>query len=73
MVTSGGKLNCKHVFHTSCATWNQQSGEQVQNILDIKGHRYAVFGLNSKGKSMWLETKTFNRVSYDDGQKSSGK
>ena len=36
VVTSGGKLNCKHVFHTSCATWNQQSGEQVHNLLDSK-------------------------------------
>ena len=36
MVTSGGKLYCKHVFHTSCATWNQQSGEQVNNIEELK-------------------------------------
>jgi len=58
VVTSGGKLNCRHVFHTSCATWNQQSGEQVQNILDVKGHRCADFSSNSKGKSMWLEAQT---------------
>lgn len=38
VITSGGNLKCKHVFHTSCATWNQQSGEQVHNILHIKGH-----------------------------------
>ena len=73
MVTSGGKLNCKHVFHTSCATWNQQSGEQVHNIVDIKGHRYAVFGSSSKGKSLSLElrfskitpgTMMYNAVNY---------
>ncbi|KAL9972377.1 hypothetical protein ACROYT_G018663 [Oculina patagonica] len=29
VVTKGGNLGCKHVFHTSCAGWNQQSGEQV--------------------------------------------
>ncbi|XP_078371828.1 protein mono-ADP-ribosyltransferase PARP14-like isoform X2 [Oculina patagonica] len=29
VVTSGGNLRCKHVFHTSCAGWSQQSGEQV--------------------------------------------
>ena len=72
MVTSGGKLNCKHVFHTLCATWNQQSGEQVQNILDIKGHRFAVFGSSSKGKSVSLETQTFNRIIYDNAQKLMG-
>ena len=31
-VTSGANLKCKNVFHTSCAGWNQQSGEQVQNL-----------------------------------------
>ncbi|KAL9972371.1 hypothetical protein ACROYT_G018656 [Oculina patagonica] len=34
VVTSGANLNCKHVFHTSCAGWNQQSGEQeLRNII----------------------------------------
>ena len=28
-VTSGANLKCKHVFHTSCAGWNPQSGEKV--------------------------------------------
>ena len=32
VVTSGGDLPCKHVFHTSCAGWNQQSGEQVHQL-----------------------------------------
>lgn len=56
VVTSGGKLNCKLVFHTSCASWNQQSGEQVQIIFDIKVQKYAVFRSSSRGKSMCLKT-----------------
>lgn len=38
VVTSGAKLRCKHVFHTSCAAWNQQSGEQVQNNILHQEH-----------------------------------
>ena len=33
VITSGAKLKCKHVLHTSCAQWNQQSGEQVRNKI----------------------------------------
>lgn len=40
VVTSGANLNCKQVFHTSCAGWNQQSGEQVQNNILHQEHRY---------------------------------
>lgn len=28
-VTSGGKLGCKYVFHTSCAQWENGKGEKV--------------------------------------------
>ena len=35
VVTSGANLKCKHVFHTSCPGWNQQSGEKVQNNIVI--------------------------------------
>ena len=31
VVTSGGNLDCKHVFHTSCAAWENGKGEQVLN------------------------------------------
>lgn len=66
VVTSGGKLDCKHVFHTSCAAWNQQSGEQVHNILDIKG-QVRSFWFKFQEKSVSLETQTFNRIIYDGG------
>lgn len=68
-VTSGGNLKCKHVFHTSCAPWNKQSGEQVQNQFDFEGHKYAVFVSSSREKLLWLETQTFNRVTTDGVQK----
>ena len=29
VVTSGGNLGCKHVFHTSCAEWENGKGEKV--------------------------------------------
>ena len=29
VVTSGANLLCKHVFHTSCAGWENGTGEQV--------------------------------------------
>ena len=30
VVTRGGNLGCKHVFHSSCAGWENGKGEQVQ-------------------------------------------
>lgn len=30
VVTSGGNLGCEHVFHTSCAEWENGKGEQVR-------------------------------------------
>ena len=33
VVTSGGKLECKHVFHTSCASWENGKGEQVAKCI----------------------------------------
>ncbi|XP_068729497.1 protein mono-ADP-ribosyltransferase PARP14-like [Montipora capricornis] len=29
VVTSGGSLHCKHVFHTNCSQWENGKGEQV--------------------------------------------
>lgn len=30
VVTRGGNLGCKHVFHTLCSGWESGKGEQVQ-------------------------------------------
>ena len=35
VVTSGGNLACKHVFHTSCAGWENAKGEQVPKYIGI--------------------------------------
>ena len=35
VVTSGGNLKCKHVFHTSCAGWENGKGEQVPKVYSI--------------------------------------
>ena len=29
VVTTGGNLKCKHVFHSSCSGWENGKGEQV--------------------------------------------
>ena len=39
VVTGGGNLGCKHVFHTSCASWETGKGEQVSNYIRFSNSR----------------------------------
>ena len=48
VVTSGANLACKHVFHTSCAGWENGAGEKVRTTINFfscngKFYRFAYF------------------------------
>ena len=58
----------RHVLHGI----NKAATRYIIYRTVSKGHRYAVFGSSSKGKSVSLETQTFNRVVYDGAKQSLG-
>ena len=47
VVTSGGNLKCKHVFHTSCAGWENGKGEQVPKHTHISTTEVSMYHIFS--------------------------